>query len=414
MAWRRRMALVVLFVLGGCNNAERGNGKPSDGGGGNGDAFASCATGNYQAMLLPAAMMVVLDSSGTMANSNKYQNAQQAIVTAIDQDAFNSLQLGFLGYPTSQVTSPSCLSLGGLGPATVGCGVSGLPQVPIAAAGTLKSTDSSGVRHDIYQWLVNHSPTPGNGDGNPTYDAINSGLQALEAWPMSGRRILFYITDGGASCASVSTRPGYSDGNGCPDWEYPDSIVTLIKTAHDAQTNPVNTIIVGVPGADGQNGPTGGNVNLPPYHVRLALSAYAYAGSPETTPAGCDGTTFSQSGADPTIPCHFDMTTNYTPMVLSDAIGQIRGALSSCVFDLPMPTGVGTTDPNLVNVQYTVNGMTSSPYKRADPSNPCTTDGCWDYTSDGKVQLIGKACTDVQGAADADVQIVVGCNTIIM
>jgi hypothetical protein len=296
----------------------------------------------------------------------------------------------------------------------VGCGVSGLPQVPLAPAGTMKSGASSGVRHDIYQWLVNHSPSPGNGDGNPTYDAIQNGISALQGWPMSGRRILFYITDGGASCASVSSRAGYTDGNGCPDWEHPDAIVTLIKGAHDAAQNPVNTIIVGVPGADGQNGPTGGDPNLPPYHVRLALSSYAYAGSPETVPTNCDGKMFSQSGADPTVSCHFDMTSNYTPQVLASAIGQIRGALSSCVFNLPTPTGGGTVDPTLVNVVYTANGMSYTPYKRANASNGCVTDGCWDYTNDGKVQLIGKACDDLQNATDANVQIVVGCSTVIM
>ncbi|HZS40279.1 MAG TPA: hypothetical protein VFF06_25785 [Polyangia bacterium] len=397
----------------GCSGSTRGTGHNDMSGGGDGPSFNGCATGNFQAMQQPAALLVVLDSSGTMANNNKYQNAQQAIVSAIDLNAFDSMTLGFLGYPTSQVASPSCLSLGGLGPPTVGCGVSGLPQVPLAPAGTMKSSASSGVRHDIYQWLANHSPTPGNGDGNPTYDAIQSGIQALQSWPTSGRRILFYITDGGASCASVSSRQGYTDGNGCNDWEYPDSIVTLIKGAHDAATSSVNTIIVGVPGADGQNGPTGGDPNLPPYHVRLALSSYAYAGSPETVPATCDGKTFSQSGGDPTVACHFDMTTTYTPQVLSNAIDQIRGALLGCVFELPNPDG-GTVDPGQVNVQYTVGGNTNTLYKRKDMSNSCVNDGCWDYTSDGKVQLIGKACSDVEGASDANVQIVVGCATVIM
>ena len=84
--------------------------------------------------------------------------------------------------------------------------------------------------------------------------------------------------------------------------------------------------------------------------MRNALSAYAYAGSPETTPAGCTGTTYSQSGGDPSVPCHFDMTNNYSPMILTNAINQIRGALLGCVFDVPVPTDGSMVDPDQVNV----------------------------------------------------------------
>ena len=42
------------------------------------------------------AMLVVLDGSGSMAASNKYADAQQAIVAALDEDAFDSASLGLL------------------------------------------------------------------------------------------------------------------------------------------------------------------------------------------------------------------------------------------------------------------------------------------------------------------------------
>ncbi len=402
-------AALLVVAAAGCGSDSRGNhGTPNDLSLSPGsDAFQGCATGNYMAHQSPAALLVVLDASGTMAANNKYANAQQAIVTAIDQSAFDTMSLGLLGYPTIDVPAPACL-LGLV--STVACGVSGLPQVPLAVAGTNLSSASSGVRHDIYQWLVNNSPAAGNGDGNPSYDAINNGITILQSYNISGKRILFYITDGGASCTSVSSRMGYTDGNGCPDWENPTSIVNIVKAAHDDPNNPVNTIIVGVPGADGQ----GNNQNEPPYHVRNALSAYAYAGSPETVPMGCTGTTYSQSGGDPSVSCHFDMTNNYSPTILTNAINQIRGALLGCVFDVPTPTDGSMVDPDKVNVEYTIGGMTYSPYKRSMMSNMCTNDGCWDYNASGQIVLIGKACSDVQTTGDVQVQIVVGCDTVIM
>jgi hypothetical protein len=365
---------------------------------------SSCSTASYKATFAPASLLVVLDASGTMASNNKYAFAEQAIVAAVDQDPFDSVALGLLLYPTGNVAGPQCVFN-----LPVTCKVSGLPQVPIALAGASKSNASSGVRHDIYAQLSASEPNKtGFGDGNPSYDALSAGISALQTFALKGKRILLYITDGGASCASLSTRPGYVDGNGCNDWEQPESIVALLKKGHDDPQAPVSTFVVGVPGAD----TTGADPSTqPPYHVRNALSAYAYAGSPETIDPTCDGKTYAQSGGDPTVPCHFDMTQQYSAQKLADAVGQIRGKVLGCVFDLPVPDG-GAVDRSLVNVQYAVGGGTMTPiYKRKDATNTCTSDGCWDYTSDGKVELFGKACSDVKGAPDAHVEILVGCAT---
>ncbi|HZU83413.1 MAG TPA: hypothetical protein VE987_10875, partial [Polyangiaceae bacterium] len=328
-------------------------------------------------------------------------------------DAFDSAYLGMLFFPSSDVPAPACLM--GLVP-TVTCGVSGLAQVPLQLAGMNKSSDSSGVRHDIYQQLVALAPAVSDGNGNPSYDAIHNGIGVLQGWPKMGKRVLFFITDGGASCTSVSMpqRAAYTDANGCPDWENPQNIIDMVKAAHDDMNTPVNTIVVGVPGADttGQD-PT----SQPPYSVKQALSAEAWAGSPETCPMTCNGKTYtSMSTTDPTMPCHFDLSAqpNFT-QALTSAIDAIRGQLLGCTFDLPVPDG-GMIDLNKVNVEYSLDGGMhfTQLYKRAMPSETCTSDGCWDYTNNQtQVQLIGKACTDVTGNPNADVQIVVGCQTVI-
>jgi hypothetical protein len=426
---------VVLAVTGssgsGCasspktdyNGGDDGGGSndgTSSGSSGGGDALfsdvnldapfnpdAGCATGNFHAQFLPAAMLVVLDGSQTMAADNKYATAQEAIVQAIDENAFDSAYLGLLIYPTGNVAGPSCVF--GL---PVACAVPGLAQIPLQLAGTNKSTDPTGVRHDIYGQLATSSPsTSGVGEANPSYLALQNGISILQAWPQQGKRILFFITDGGASCASLSTRGGYTDGNGCPDWEYPSSIISLVGTANGDPNTPVNTIFVGVPGADTDT--DGSNKNVPPYDVSLALSAEAWAGSPQTCSPTCNGMTFTQTGGAPSDPCHFDMTVNYSPQILANAINQIRGTLLGCVFDLPQPDG-GMVDPDEVNVEYSTDGTTYTELaKRANPSETCATgNGCWDYNSSGQIILIGTACTSVETAPDADVEIVVGCQTV--
>ena len=73
----------------------------------------------------------------------------------------------------------------------------------------------------------------------------------------------------------------------------------------------------------------------------------------------------------------------------------------------------GEVDKESVNVRSGNAGGTTDLYRRKDASNACTSDGCWDYTPDGKLELLGKACQDVKSAPDAKVEIVVGCKTVV-
>jgi hypothetical protein len=379
--------------------------------GGSGDA--TCAAESFSAMAAPAAMLFVLDASGTMGQSaggstTKWANAQQAIVAAMNLTVFNTVSLGLLTYPQVAKVAAVCPALHGLG---VNCAVTGIPQVPLQLAGT-DTTDTTGVRNAIYQELVADAPTAGPGNGDPAYDALNEGITTLQSFK-TGKRMLFFITDGGASCTSqdVPQRPYYTDSNGCDDWENPSNIVTMLTNAYNFAAAPINTFVVGVLGAD-NSGPA---IDNPPYSIRLALSAYAYAGSPTTTPAGCDGT-YTETLTDPTLPCHFDLTTDpsFSTALASD-ITAIRDQLLGCTFALPVAEG-GTVDPTRVNVEYSI-GAESKPmeiYKRASSTDTCMTgSGCWDYTSSGDVELIGNACSAVEMSTSANVQILVGCETIV-
>ncbi len=151
----------------------------------------------------------------------------------------------------------------------VACGSPALPQIAIKPAGKDKSSASTGVRKQIYDWLAANAPKSGY-DGTPLHDALKTSYNYLRLSAAKTKLIAVVITDGSPSCASLSTRGGYTDINGCQDWEYPASLIKLIKDAHDDKALPVQTFVVGVPGSD----TVGADKNTqPPWSISLrALS----------------------------------------------------------------------------------------------------------------------------------------------
>lgn len=375
--------------------------------------MSSCAKFTKEAKQAPAAMLFVLDRSASMSQQNKWSTAQQAVAFAIDKDTFDTMSLGMVTFPNNFVSAPQCLAVFGID--QVACGVSGLPQIQLKPAGTDKSNAPTGVRHDMYQYLLMASPLNEPSDSSPIYDALKTAYDFLKLYDIE-KRIAVLITDGGFSCTSLSspTRPGYSDG-ACPDWEYPDTVNDLIKGARNDGQKPINTFIVGVPGSN-SHGEMQGSYATAPYHMRLALSSYAVSGSPDTIDPACDkDLPFTKNGGDPIKPCHFDLSSGaaFNPDALASAIASIRGKALGCSYDLPAPPPGEVIDPALVNVNVTFGGQTVTVPKRSNPADTCAADGCWDYATPTQIQLLGKTCADVSGAADAKVDIQVGCATIV-
>ncbi len=409
----------------GSGNSGQNSSSNGVGGFNMGDAgLPACATFSAKAQQAPAAMTIVLDGSASMNNSSKWSSAQLAIINAVDKDIFDTMSLGLMVFPSNYMNPPSCIcTYLGVDQATcnalvapgVSCGVSVLPQVPMAEAGTNKSNGASGVRRQIYDWLVGHNPLSNGDDGSPIYQALKNSYDVLKLQNID-RRIAVLITDGGFSCTSVASpaRAGYADGYGCPDWEYPASVNALISGARTDPAKPINTFVVGVPGSN-STGQKDGAFDTAPYNMLLALSTYAVSGSPETVDPSCSkDAMFTQGGAAPAKPCHLDLSTGpFDANVLANAISKIRGAALGCVYDLPPPPMGQTIDKATVNVNVTIGGTTMTLPKRKDPADMCTVDGCWDYTPDDKVQIFGKTCDDLNSAAAGKVDIYVGCETIL-
>jgi hypothetical protein len=363
---------------------------------------AACALATAEAKQLPAAFLFVLDRSSSMAQAGKWPAAQLAIVQAIDFNAFDNISLGLNVFPAGDVPGPACIF--GF---SVSCGVSALPQVPLADSTTQKSSDPSGVRGKIYNWLSQNQP---NGTATPGYDALKAAIASLQMYAVQGPRLLMLLSDGGFGCTSLSNplRPNFEDAFGCPDWEHPDNVVQLLAQARNHATAPVLSFIVGVPGSDTH----AGEPDAPPFSMRRALSAFAAAGSPHT-PAGCDGA-FTQAGGDPTLACHFDLTQgNFDAQSLSQTITEIRGKALGCVYELPASIDGQVVDKQKVNVKVSTDGgPTKTVLKRSVSSDTCETDGCWDYNVDEtQINLIGKTCNDVTQSPIAKVEILVGCKT---
>jgi hypothetical protein len=374
-----------------------------------GDA-ASCVTASYVAEQAPLAMIVVLDKSASMASQNRWNFAAQAIVQALDQDVFDTTYVGLYAAPSHMVPAPACISW--ILP-EVGCGSPAFSQKPLTLAGTDKSTAASGIRREIKDWLASEAPLSGDPDGTPLYDAILWSSADLQAWPEQGKRILLIVTDGSISCTSLSTRNAFADCNGCDDWEHPQNIVDLVTQKEQDANAPVLTFIVGVPGSDTYDQTA---CSQPPYYMRGALSSFAMAGAPAYLSPTCDAVIpFTDPGSNPTESCHFDMTQgNFSVQAVADAISQVRGQTVGCTYELPdPPEGLEVTE---VTVRTTIDGNVVDLARRADPSNPCdTAPGCWDYdAAQENVELIGAACEAVMAGQSVQVDIILGCQTIVM
>ena len=424
----RLIAAVLVTCVVACGPEARddaGPGDPMAGGGGGeqqGDAssppapdpgmWSECAQATYRAEGADAALLVLLDRSSSMLQGQKWFAATHAIVNTLDTDVFDSMHVGLYSAPSGGVQAPACLTGGIPIPFEVPCQAPPFPQVQLALAGTEKSTAPQGVRSMIMQWLNSNAPAADAADASPLYMAVQASLTALRQWPVDGKRILLIVTDGSISCTQFSNRPGFPDANGCDhDWEHPNNIVQLVADAN-AGAEGVETFVVGVPGADTFD-PSA--ANYPPYRMRLALSALAYAGAPSFVPATCTGTAFTQHGADPAQSCHFDMTQgNFSAAALGDTIAKIRGDVLGCTFALPeADIAGGAVDRAKVNVELSAGGQSAALGRRSDPADTCPA-GCWDYDDAGQVELIGPACDKLKAAPDGSVNIVVGCSTVIL
>ena len=308
-----------------------GSGTAGTGGG------PSCAGETHEPENGPAVLQLVVDTSLSMdqaapgGGGSKWVVTRDALAIALEQLSPQT-SVGLMFYPNRGTAGNSdtprdlseCVDVNGMVPIAL-LGEAGSPhRTALADALQMAGPDGSTPTHDAYKYALDNS---------------------ISTTTQPGRRFMLLITDG------VPTYALECVGSGQP--ADPSPTQPIIDEIAGAASSGVQTFIIGSPGSE--NDGMGGD-------ARPWMSRGAIAGG--TARAGCS------EAAEPF--CHFDMTTepNFAE-ALSDALGEIAGAVVSCTYVIPT-TGSGgqTVDRNLVNIRYTPGGGTEETILRSDDDPP--------------------------------------------
>jgi hypothetical protein len=267
-----------------------GGGISIEGGTGTDSGNEGCAKSTATARAQPAILELVVDTSGSMRDDNKWTITRDALLAALPTIPDGNA-LGLFFYPGQ--SDPACIDP--------------TPTVPIAVLDAAHRQALSGR-------LSNQNPD----GGTPTHDAYMVGLDQLLGTTLPGNKFLVLITDGA---------PTYRLGCDGTGRDQVDS-TALIQQVQNAATGGIRTFVIGSPGSDDARGD---------------LSRMASVGL--TAQPNC-----SDSG--PTY-CHFDMISQGDlATALKNALAAITGQVLSCSYTIPQPTSGETLDPKKVNVRH--------------------------------------------------------------
>lgn len=206
--------------------------------------------------------------------------------------------------------------------------------------------------------------------GTPLAPALDGAVDAALNQGMSGVTSVVLLTDGRPTSCDTAADPNAND------------IQLAVDAAASGLSAAVRTYVVGV--IDGDAAAHPGNV-----------SAIAQAGGTARYP-GC-------ADADD---CAYSVNVDNFEADLHDAFESIALEAISCSYDLPAVEG-GTPDYDAVNITITQGGMTTT-----IPRDTLHESG-WDYLSGAQqVQLYGEPCEMLKADAEAQVEVVVGCQTV--
>ena len=332
---------------------------------------AGCATATAAASRSPVYMLFVLDGSGSMGQENKWTAATGALTTIFGGMTNDpSLGVGLIVFSDSQDQ-------------TTGSGPGPYPEPGIdVPVGYVTSSQLSAL-----DARMSGSPN----SNTPTYYALQGGYGELGSFVPSaplengGSKVLVLITDGVPTDQYCSIKHAGTN--------YPSNPCVTMAGQELTGASKVLTFVIGVgpfPSSNGQEFDPAWLGNL----------AQAGGGAPK----GCNpNETQSTSNL-----CYFEVDPTQATSAASlqaeftKALDAIRGQVLTCTFPL-QTTGLGSPDPNLVNV--TVDGTlvpesSTNGWSYDNPQNPTA------------IIFNGAACTSLKADAMAKVSIVVGCATI--
>jgi hypothetical protein len=383
---RVTLGLIVLAAACGPSSTRNGNGSGSggpDGGGGPVYDAPACATSNVKADQVPLDLYIMLDQSGSMSDSvsgggTKWSAVTSALDTFVTQPGLSGVAVGlqYFGVPPGGGGTCSVLTCN----VDADCGAAACgPCIANLCTGFLSGgTDSCtasdyampsveisplpGVASQIQSSISMHSPTT----GTPTSAALQGAVDHAKSWATShaGDAVaVIFATDGDPSECDTDL-----------------SHINAIASAAFTGTPKVPTFVIGV-------GPS-----------LSALNGIAAAGG--TTQAFL-----------------VDTGGNVNQQFLA-AMNAIRHAALGCVYQIPVPSGGGTPDYNTVNVVFTPSGGPSRtfPYVMSQANCPASGDG-WYYDNPQhptQIILCSATCTAVEADMMGEVDITLGCGTVIL
>ena len=389
----RSTLLFLLFVAAteACGPNPKHGGPGGPGGGGTVDGATSgaadapaCATSMVKADQLPLDLFVMLDQSGSMSDTvsgggTKWSAVTSALSTFVQQPGLNGVSVGiqYFALPASAgtCTTLTCNTNADCGAAACGPCLAGVCTGAVGSLGGGDSCTASdyahadveiaplpGVASMITASMNAHSPS----SSTPTSAALQGAIDHATAWSQGhpGDAVVVVLaTDGDPTECDTSI-----------------TNIDAIAAAGAAATPKILTFVIGV-GASLSN-----------------LNSIAAAGGTSSA-------------------FLVDTNSNVNQQFLA-AMNAIRHAALGCVYQIPMPTS-GAPDYGAVNVVYTPGGGGSSqtfPYVMTKANCPASGDG-WYYDDPAhptQIILCDSTCTSVEGDATGEVDITLGCSTVIL
>jgi hypothetical protein len=379
---------------GGGSGAGNANGTGNNQNGSTGDGFANgtgtttgvgggCAGINKTAEKVPLDMYIMLDQSGSMSDppsmggGTKWDAVEGAINAFVNQPEAAGIGVGIQYFPLSTGANCNvlqCTSDAQCGP---GCGPCDMPIPNFGVCTGFGGADSCNVMdyatpdveigllpgnaNAIISSMANHGPT----GGTPTSAALEGAISHAQVWAGNnpGHAVIVVLaTDGDpTSCNS--------------DLAYINNVAAMGA----AGTPPILTFVIGVGGSVG------------------ALNGFAAAGG--------TGSAF-MIDQDPNVQQAF-----------LDALNEIQGIALPCSFLIPEPD-MGEINYDQVNVQYTPGGGgTPTTIPKVASEADCPPSGnAWYYDDNAaptQIVLCPSTCEAISQDPDGQIEIVLGCDTVV-
>jgi len=355
---------------------------------------------SYESTELPASVLFVVDRSGSMAcNPPPLQDSAACEANAVPVDStrpskwqitVDALKTVFDDLLAKKSTAQIGLSFFSNDNT---CGVHSTPSVPLAAVTPAQVASLK----TVLDGTIPSGGTPLVGATTLGYAYLHqeAGMTpgCVEPCGAPGNRYVVLLTDGTDSCPMPMRAQDSAECNAAGSCT---NFLVMKEAPLAAQAN-IRTFVIGAPGSEPARG---------------YLSELAFVGG--TGRAGCTHDPNSSTGD-----CHFDMTTSQDfAASLSGALGAVSGAALGCEFAVPK-TNV-TVTAGSVNVQYRP-GQGAPECFAYDPA-PCSAgSNGWQFAkrADGsedssRVVICGRACDTVRADAMARVDVILGCETIVL